>query len=107
MGYIICFYDILSQQLALTKTLEQIIQEYRLKHEKRPAIVAEEEDNILKRIKNSQDTGIVNIEICLNYLYHKIYAVLFKKLIHPFINFLLLFKLFKLLSLTVMHKLLH
>lgn len=46
-------------QLALTETLEQIIQEYRQKQEERP-IVAKKEDDILKRIRNSQNTGINN-----------------------------------------------
>ncbi|XP_072744738.1 uncharacterized protein [Anoplolepis gracilipes] len=54
-------------QLALTETLEQITQEYRQKYEKRP-IVAEREDNITKRIRNSQECFSVPLlyEIELN-----------------------------------------
>jgi len=46
--------------LALTKTLEQIIQECRQKHNQEKPIITK--DNTLKRIRNSQeDTGIINI----------------------------------------------
>ncbi|KAM0733099.1 Heat shock transcription factor, X-linked member 4 [Formica fusca] len=52
-------------QLALTKTLEQIIQEYRREHEKRP-IVMQREDNSLKKITNSQDTVPLLYEVEFN-----------------------------------------
>ncbi|GAB1860957.1 Heat shock factor protein 2-like [Camponotus japonicus] len=52
-------------QLALTNTLEQITQEYRQKHEKKP-IIAKKEDNILKRIRNSRDTASLLYEIEFN-----------------------------------------
>ncbi|XP_029164312.1 heat shock factor protein 2-like isoform X2 [Nylanderia fulva] len=47
-------------QLALTETLEQITQEYRQNQENRP-IIAKEEDNILKTIRNSPSTAYGNL----------------------------------------------
>lgn len=52
--------------MALTKTLEEIIQEYRREHEqeKKPIIM---KDTTLKQIRNSQEnTGIINIAIELD-----------------------------------------
>jgi len=47
--------------LALTKTLEQIIQECRQKHNQEKKLIITKA-NTLKQIRNSQeDTGIINI----------------------------------------------
>jgi len=54
-----CNIKIINFKLALTKTLEQITEEYRRDHEKRSFFA---QDATLKRIKDSQDTG-TSVEI--------------------------------------------
>lgn len=77
--------------MALTKTLEQIIQDYRREHEqeKKPIIM---KDNTLKRIRNSQeDTGTINVETELSIEYIKflkkftLIFLVYKRIINNFL----------------------